>query len=399
MISTSDAEALIREHMPRVAVESCPIDRAAGRILRQSIVAERDQPPFDRVSMDGIAIRFDQLAQGSRRFHVSGMQAAGESPTSLTQTRGCIEVMTGAVMPTGCNTVIPVEQTHRDGPDIVIAEDYRPTKGQFIHRRGSDCLADTALIESGAVLRAPELAVIAANGYATVNVARQPGIAIIATGDELVDVDAPVASWQIRRSNDRALAAMLAARGLHDVRLEHVSDERPALVTAIAQQLQSRDVLILSGGVSMGQRDYVPGVLQELGVTCVFHKIAQRPGKPMWFGIGPQGQAVFALPGNPVSVLVCGLRYVLPALLEAMGRSRTATETVRLAASANQMAALTWFVPVRLQYDDDGVRRALPMPPPTSGDFSALTRTDGFVELPSAESYFPVDFTATYYGW
>lgn len=140
-------------------------------------------------------------------------------------------------------------------------------------------------------------------------------------------------------------------------------------------------------------------MLQELGVTRVFHKIAQRPGKPMWFGIGPQGQALFALPGNPVSALVCGLRYVLPALLEAMGRSRTATETMRLAASANQMAALTWFVPVRLEYDDDGVRRARPMPPPTSADFSALTRTDGFVELPAAQSHFPVDFTATYYGW
>jgi molybdopterin molybdotransferase len=399
MISTSEAETLIRQRMPRVAAEPCPIDRAAGRILRQSIVAERDQPPFDRVSMDGVAIRFDELAQGTRRFHVSDMQPAGSPPVNLQRDHGCIEVMTGAVMPAGCDTVIPVEQTRRDGADMAISTDYQPSQGQFIHRRGSDCLAQATLIESGAVLRAPELAVIAANGYATVEVARQPGIAIIATGDELVDVDAPVASWQIRRSNDRALAAMLAARGLHDVRLAHVSDERPALVAAIAQQLESRDVLILSGGVSMGQRDYVPGVLQELGVIRVFHKIAQRPGKPMWFGIGAQGQAVFALPGNPVSALVCGLRYVVPALLEAMGRSPTSIETVRLAASANQTAALTWFVPVRLQYDEDGVRRALPMPPPTSGDFSALTHTDGFVELPASQSHFPVDFIATYYGW
>jgi molybdopterin molybdotransferase len=399
MISTRQAETLIHEHMPTLAAERCPIDRAAGRILRQSIVAERDQPPFDRVSMDGMAIRFEDLAQGTRRFHVSGMQPAGSPPITLQRDQGCIEVMTGAVMPEGCDTVIPVEQTHRDGSDIVVTSEYQPQQAQFIHRRGADCHAQTTLIEPGALLRAPELAVMAANGYATVEVARQPGIAIIATGDELVDVDAPVASWQIRRSNDRALAAMLSGRGLHDVRLEHVSDERPALVAAIARQLHSSDVLILSGGVSMGQRDYVPGVLQELGVTCIFHKIAQRPGKPMWFGVGPQGQAVFALPGNPVSALVCGRRYVLPALLRAMGKDGAAMETVKLAAAATQMAALTWFVPVRLQYDDDGVRRAVPMPTATSGDFSALTRTDGFVELPPAQSDFPVDFTAAYYGW
>ncbi|MDQ6645779.1 MAG: molybdopterin molybdotransferase MoeA, partial [Pseudomonadota bacterium] len=254
MISTGEAESLIRQRMPRLAAEPCPIDRASGRILRQTIVAERDQPPFDRVSMDGIAIRFADLVRGTRRFRLAGMQAAGAEPATLDQRDGCLEVMTGAVMPAGCDTVIPVEQTQREGADIALATGYQPPLGQFIHRRGSDCMAGVALIESGAALRAPELAVIAANGYATVNVARQPGIVIIATGDELVDVDSAVASWQIRRSNDRALAAMLASRGLHDVRLEHISDERPALVTAIAQQLASREVLILSGGVSMGQR-------------------------------------------------------------------------------------------------------------------------------------------------
>lgn len=399
MISPREAEMLIRERLPRLAAEPCAIECAGGRVLRQTIVAERDQPPFDRVSMDGMAIRFEDLARGTRRFHVAGMQVAGAEPAALDQRDGCIEVMTGAVMPAGCDTVIPVEQTRREGEHIALAADYQPPLGQFIHRRGSDCVAGAALVQPGAALRAPELAVIAANGYATVNVARQPGIAIIATGDELVDVDAAVAPWQIRRSNDRALATMLAARGLRDVRLEHVSDERPALVAAIAQQLDSREVLILSGGVSMGQRDYVPGVLQELGVERVFHKIAQRPGKPMWFGIGPQGQAVFALPGNPVSALVCGRRYVLPALLEAMGLRTPPTQTVRLATGLDQPAALSWFVPVKLQHEADGVRRALPMPAASSGDFSALTHTDGFVELPAAQSHFPADFTATYYGW
>jgi molybdopterin molybdotransferase len=399
MISASEAEALIRARMPRFGAETRPIDHVGGTILRQRISAERDQPPFDRVSMDGIAIRLADFARGTRSFHVTGMQAAGMAPLMLDQRDGCVEVMTGAVLPADCDTVIAVEQTRRDGSEITLAPEYQPQLGQFIHRRGSDCRAGAMLIDAGAWLRAPEVAVIAANGYASVDVARQPGIAILATGDELVDVDAPVAPWQIRRSNDRALAAMLASRGLSDVRLEHVADDRAALNTAIAQQLQTRDVLVLSGGVSMGQRDYVPGVLHELGVEQVFHKIAQRPGKPMWFGVGPQGQAVFALPGNPVSALVCGVRYVLPALLEAMGRIVPPADHVALASALEHAAPLTYFVPVRLQQDAAGLRSAIPMPPATSGDFSALTQTDGFIELPATQQHFPVGFIATYYGW
>jgi molybdopterin molybdotransferase len=158
-------------------------------------------------------------------------------------------------------------------------------------------------------------------------------------------------------------------------------------------------VLILSGGVSMGQRDFVPGVLRELGVERVFHKIAQRPGKPMWFGVGPNGQAVFALPGNPVSVLVCATRYVAPSLLRAMGRVAPAPSRVTLAEPVDFAGTLTYFVPVRLQSDAAGLPVAMPMPTQTSGDFSALTQTDGFVELPAEKSHFPAGFIATYYPW
>lgn len=399
MISTHEAAALIRQHLPPLPSQNRPIEQVAGAILRQSLVAERDQPPFERVSMDGIAIRFAELAAGTRCFQIAGMQAAGMAPGKLDQADSCMEVMTGAVMPAGCDTVIPVEQTSREASTITVATAYQPQAGQFIHRRGSDCKAGVILVEPGVSLRAPELAILAANGYAEVEVARTPRLAILATGDELVDVDAPVQPWQIRRSNDRALAAMFAAHRLDDVQLHHVSDERPALLAAIEGLLQSRDVLILSGGVSMGQRDYVPGVLEELGVERVFHRIAQRPGKPMWFGIGPRGQAVFALPGNPVSALVCGARYVLPALREAMGLIKTPVQRVALTRSLDFAPELTWFVPVKLQPDDTGGGAAVPMPPPTSGDFSALTHTDGIIELSADQQHFPAGFIADYYSW
>jgi len=398
-ISPDEAEALIRSRLVRFPAEPRLIDDVAGAILRERIVAERDQPPFDRVTMDGMAIRFDDFAQGTRCFDIAGMQAAGMPPTSLDRPHACIEVMTGAVMPEGCDTVIAVEQTRRDKSQLIISTDYEPQRGQFIHRRGSDCRTGQTLIEAGARLRAPEIAVIAANGYSSVQVSAQPRVSILATGDELVDVGAPVATWQIRRSNDRALAALLASRGLSDVTLEHVVDDREALKASIAHQLSTRDVLILSGGVSMGQRDYVPEVLSELGVERVFHKIAQRPGKPMWFGIGPQGQSVFALPGNPVSVLVCGTRYVMPALLAAMGQVLPAPSRVSLTAPIDFAAPLTCFVPVRMQPDASGLPAALPLPVQTSGDFSALTQTDGFVELPADQQHFPAGFIATYYPW
>lgn len=399
MISTHEAAALIRRHLSMQPSHKQPIEQVAGAILRQPLKAERDQPPFDRVSMDGIAIRFADLAAGTRRFAVSGMQAAGMAPGGMDHADSCMEVMTGAVLPRGCDTVIPVEQTSREGPTITVAPGYQPQAGQFIHRRGSDCRAGATLVDPGVILRAPELAILAANGYAHVEVARKPRLAILATGDELVEVDGPVQPWQIRRSNDRALAAMFAAHRLDDVQLHHVSDERLALLATIDGLLQSRDVLILSGGVSMGQRDYVPGVLEELGVERVFHRIAQRPGKPMWFGIGPRRQAVFALPGNPVSALVCGARYVLPALRESMGLKQPQVRRIALTTALDFAPEMTWFVPVKLQPDETGRLVAVPMPPPTSGDFSALTHTHGFVELPAGEQHFPAGFIADYYSW
>lgn len=399
MLSARDAELLIHSRMGRFNAQSRPIDRIAGATLRQPIVAERDQPPYDRVTMDGMAIRFEDFARGARRFDIVGMQSAGMVPLSMDRADACIEVMTGAVMPAGCDTVIAVEQTVREGTQLILAADYQPQAGQFIHRRGSDCRAGDTLIDAGVILRAPEMAVIAANGGSHIDVAQPPRVTILATGDELVDVDAPVSAWQIRRSNDRALATLLGSRGIHDVQLAHVSDDRETLKTAIAGHLASRDVLILSGGVSMGQRDHVPDVLRELGVERVFHKIAQRPGKPMWFGIGPHGQAVFALPGNPVSALVCGTRYVLPALLQAMGRMPAAPVRVALAEPMDFAASLTYFLPVSLQHDPGGQPSAVPRPVQTSGDFSALTRTDGFVELPADQQHFPAGFIATYYSW
>jgi len=349
------------------------------------------------VMMDGIALRWS--ASLPRSFTLSGVQLAGMAAQTLVDEDSCIEVTTGAMLPDGCDCIVPVEQTRRDGDRYVLAESYQPAHRQFIHARGSDCGIHALLLDAGIRIGAPEMAVLAANGATDVEVAIVPSVAMVATGDELVDVGAALGEGQIRRSNDRALAAALRTRGFHRVALSQVADDLDATIATLDALLAAHQVLILSGGVSMGQRDHVPAALDALGVRRVFHRIAQRPGKPMWFGIGPQGQAVFALPGNPVSALVCAIRYVMPALLASMGAVTEPLEHVCLDAAVDINANLTCFVPAHVQHDSSGRALAHPVPSRTSGDFSSLPRTHGFVQLSPGQNMAVAGMAAPFYRW
>jgi molybdopterin molybdotransferase len=244
------------------------------------------------------------------------------------------------------------------------------------------------VLAPGSVLTPADIAIVASCGLQSVSVSRRPVVRIISTGNELVPPGRPVAPHQVRLSNAPALIAMLEQQGFEDCRHEHLLDEPESLRARVGQHLREAEVLILSGGVSMGKADFVPQVLAELGVKTVFHKISQRPGKPMWFGMGPGQQAVFALPGNPVSTLVCCRQYVLPALLEASGRVGRKAEWAVLTEDVTFKPDLTFFMPVKLQSDVDGTLRARPVPTNTSGDFTALGGTDGYVELARERSYF-----------
>ncbi|WP_019464976.1 molybdopterin molybdotransferase MoeA [Dyella japonica] len=397
LISVSQAEALIAEHMPTFGSERVRLDDAAGRVLRQAVHAEHDHPPFDRVMMDGIATHWSDALP--RRLRVAGAQMAGMRMQSLPGEGSCLEVTTGAMLPAGSDCVIPVEQLRRDGDDVVLADDCHPFAGQFIHRRGSDCVQGTLLLSPGMRLGPAEMALLAANGVASVEVAAMPSIAIVSTGDELVDVGAPLGEGQIRRSNDTAVRTALRMDGFDRVAMEHIVDDETATRERIAHLLERHDVLLLSGGVSMGQRDYVPAALAAQGVRKVFHRIAQKPGKPMWFGIGPRGQAVFALPGNPVSALVCATRYARPALRQAQGMARPAPEYVCLDQDVDTNPTLASFVPARVESDAMGRLVAYPVPSRTSGDFSSLPRTHGFVQLPPGPGRATAGAAAVFYRW
>ena len=192
---------------------------------------------------------------------------------------------------------------------------------------------------------------------------------------------------------------MLNQHGYTDCERDHLVDDVGILEARIAKHLDEADVLILSGGVSMGKADFVPQVLQKLGVKVVFHKISQRPGRPMWFGIGPQQQAVFALPGNPVSTLVCCRHYVIPALAGAAGLAPGNPLFAALAQDVAFRPKLTLFLPTRLVSNAAGTLLALPVHTNTSGDFASLSGTDGYVELALEDTFFATGTTAPLYRW
>lgn len=397
MLTPAEADAAIAAALEPAPEEELPLLACAGRVLRRTIHAERDCPPFDRVAMDGIALVDGGAAL--HEFHIAGRQPAGTAALTLNSSGDCIEVMTGAVLPEGCDTIVPVERIRVQGDKASIESGYRPTPWRHVHRRGADARAGDTLLSAGTRLGAPELAIAASAGQSRLVVSRLPRIAVISTGDELVEPGLPLLAHQVRRSNSYGIAASLALSGFPPVTDLHLPDREEVLQAALADALERHEVLVLSGGVSAGRYDYVPGVLESLGVKKILHQIAQRPGRPMWFGRGDGGKAVFALPGNPVSVLVCLVRYVIPALVQITGARQPAGARAALARDFAFEAPLAYFLPVALRYDADGRAMAEPRPTGGSGDFISLAGTDGFVELPRGPANHPAGLTVPFHRW
>lgn len=393
------AEATIHARLRPLPAQTRPLEQCVGQTLREDVYAERDNPPFDRVCMDGIAIDSAAFGRGLRRYALEATQAAGSPALTLGDRQHAIEVMTGAIMPRGTDSVIPLEEYDlRDGV-VSLKPEAQGAPFRNVQRRGEDSQPGVAMLRAGVRLGAPEIAVAASAGRAALSVTRQPRIMVISTGDELVEPGQPIAEHQVRRSNAYAMVASLRAHGLEQIANDHIVDEEAALRQRLGRHLAERDVLILSGGISKGKFDLVPKVLKDLGVREEFHQVAQRPGMPMWFGVAPEAQAVFGLPGNPVSTLLCLTRYVLPAIAAVMGAPLPSPEPVALASAGKFARAVTYFLPVAVRYDGAGRACADPRPPHGSGDFLALAGTQGFVELPPRTEAFPEGFIVNLYRW
>jgi molybdopterin molybdotransferase len=391
MISVQEATARIGAHPGVPPVCRVPLSEAVGCTLREPVHADRDFPPFHRATMDGIAMAFAQVEAGRRTFRVAGTVYAGTPPGRLADPEGCLEIMTGAVLPEGADTVVRYEDLQLDeGPDGRRATLRLPPGKPWhnVHLRGTDGRQDDLLIPAGTRLGPAEIGVAASVGRVTLAVSGPLRVAVVSTGDELVEVDQFPLPHQIRRSNAYMLGAALREAGAAPA-LFHVPDDKPTIRRTLESILPGHDCLVLSGGVSMGKSDLVPEVLAELGVETLFHKVAQKPGKPFWFGRTPEGKAVFAFPGNPVSTFLCGYRYLLPWLRAVSGQPALPAARAVLDETIRFAPPLTYFVPVRTYQDGQGVVRAKPLPGSGSGDFANLLHADAFLELDAGTDVFP----------
>ena len=400
MITVDDAEKTILCHALGMETVLCPLPRAHGKILREDICADRDLPPYDRVTMDGIAIAHSAWKQGCRRFKIEGTAQAGQAQARLENKKnGCIEVLTGAVLPEGCDCVVPYEDLQNDGTESVISDKATHRKNQNVHPQGTDSKKGDVLLKSGCALLSPQIEIIAAIGLASVEVSKAPSVAVLSNGNELVDLGKEILPYQIRISNSYAISAALGNAGCANVSMFHARDDQRHLERVLKGILKDFDMVIISGGVSVGQFDFVPGVLKSLGVKMIFHKVNQRPGKPLWFGQTQDKTPVFALPGNPVSSLICAHRYILPGLRKSMGATPLPPEFVTLDQDIVMDESMTHFFPVQLKSHTDGLLIATRMPYFGSGDFVSLGESDGFIELPDEKKSFRAGSGVRFYRW
>lgn len=338
MISIDEARSRILARSWQNAPVSLPVAEAVGLVLAQSVASDIDSPPHDKALMDGYAVRSTDVQRRGVELEVVERIMAGQVPTQSLRPGTAAQIMTGAPLPAGADAVVMVEQAQLvDGsiPVRVRIDADQVHRGQHVMRRGASVQSGATVLEPGRVVRPADVGLLCEIGCVEVSVRRPPRVAVLATGNELVPPHRRPAAGEIRNSNGPMLCALARAERGDVVDLGIARDEIDALQPAIQQGLAC-DVLVLSGGVSVGVLDLVPGVLEQLGVERVFHKVHLKPGKPLWFGVHGANQRktlVFGLPGNPVGSLVCFGLFVVPVLRQMLGRADIVAEP--------QMARLT----------------------------------------------------------
>lgn len=387
LVSVADAEQIVLANTRTWGIEHLPFEDAIGRILAEDIIADREFPPYHRVTMDGIAIRHAAFAAGIRTFRVKATMAAGNVPVDIDADDECIELMTGCALPATTDTIVRYEDVAiNDGCATILCNELR--KGANIHRAGSDKQKGSVVVSKEVVVDATVINMAASVGAANIGVYKLPRIAIVSTGDELVPVTHTPSPYQVRMSNSYAIKATLHPFGIQ-AQMFHVNDNEQAAGQLIHKCLAEYDVVILSGGVSMGKFDYVPQSLERSGFTKLFHKVKQRPGKPFWFGShGRSGTVVFAFPGNPVSAFMCAQRYLIPWLQASLQCASRPNLFAALAADVTFSPQLQYFLQVHVSINNAGQLIAMPVESNGSGDFSALTAANAFMELPAEVNIF-----------
>lgn len=397
------AVAELASRLKTVSTELLPLDQCTQRVLAADLCADRDSPACDVSAMDGFALhQADAVPQ--RVLSIAGISRPGAPSPPMPVPGQALQIFTGAPVPPGADLVVQREWVQENSltqlqppthaplntnnesaaptaPTITLG-DHVYNAGINIRRQGENARAGSPILRHGTRLHAGHIAAAANFGATHLSVASRIRVTILVTGDELAALDAQVAPWQLRDSNGPTLFALLANHlWIDPLPPQRVGDSLPKLVETVNAALPQCDALILTGGVSMGDFDFVPAALQQAGVETLFHKLPIRPGKPILGGLGPQGQLVVGLPGNPVSAAVCGRRFVLPLLAHRAGLTspHSPQPVMHVSTPNNRPLPLHWFRLVRWNSAGDLEW----VPSQGSGDLVSLAASNGFVEIPA----------------
>jgi molybdenum cofactor synthesis domain-containing protein len=385
MISVAEAIQIVREQTTTLPAEQVRLEDALGRVLAEHIIADSDLPPFDRSQMDGYAVRAADVSEAPARLRIVGESSAGSGWHHAMEEGQAVRIMTGAPVPTGADSVQQVELTHELKDGTVVELLQRVELGKSIVKRGSEIQAGETVLTAGTQVNPAMMATLASFGYAEVKVGKRPRVAVLATGSELVSVDQKPGQDQIRDSNNYSIAAYAQLAGASYERLPLAGDETSLLKIQMAKAAERCDLLITSGGVSMGVYDFTKTALKELGAQLFFERVALRPGKPIVFGRLPNGCLVMGLPGNPVSVSVTFNLFARTALLAMQGASEPSLkqQTAVLAKSTKGSVDRESYLPAQLITNDDGQLIVFPLKWGGSSDFVAFSMTTALLIVPT----------------
>jgi molybdopterin molybdotransferase len=371
MTTVEQALAIIAAKARPFKKENIPLEEAMGRIIAEDIYADRDYPPFNRAAMDGYAIIQTDWENGIRDYQVQEVIFTSQAASQPLVSGACYKIMTGAATPESANVIIKIEDAIVTGNRVwLYADKIKPF--QNIARRGEDCCRGAILLTAPAKCTPQVVSLLATLGKVNVEVYRMPSVALLTTGDEVVDPAAAVGPYQIRNSNQYLLRSLLAQWHIKPVMVSHVPDQQSALRKSLECALRA-DLVIINGAVSGGDADYVPAVLAELGVETLFHKVSIRPGKPLLVGEKPQGAMVFALPGNPLSCLTTFQVFVEHYLYRCCNFEEQPVQSLPLLREKSKKHALTEYFPVC--YEVSGGLNQLPNN--GSGDVRAVIKASG----------------------
>lgn len=375
MISVDEALDKILNCSKDFGFEIISINNALGRILAEDIFADRDYPPFNRATMDGYAVQSNDFIEHKKsELQLIETVFAGDISKQQITTGNCIKIMTGAAVPIGADAVIRIEDTEIQNLKIKFNND-KISINQNIAQKGEDAKEGHLILEKNKTLDAISIAVLAVVGCATLKVYCTPKVAIISTGNEIVSVETPINTVQIRDSNFYTLNSFLKKYNLYNVKNEIIKDEKEILKQTLAKYFDN-DILIISGGVSKGDADYIPEVLKNLGVVEVFHRVAIKPGNPLWFGVMPNGGVVFGLPGNPVSVQVAYKVFIEPFIRKCFNLEKILPLYFPLLKEKNKKTKFREYFPCKL-ISENKKTGLMVKKMNTSGDIVATLNTDG----------------------